>query len=58
VTCYEHVRLEVEHAGGTFVGEQTVRDGQTVTAQTWQSHPSFYREIFAQLAGKARAAGE
>jgi len=58
VTCYEHVRLEVEHAGGTFVGEQTVRDGQTVTAQTWQSHPSFYREIFTQLAGKGGAAGE
>jgi protease I len=56
VTCYEHVRMEAEQAGATFVDEQTVRDGRTITAQTWQSHPSFYREIFAQLSGKARAA--
>jgi protease I len=49
LTCYEHVRPEVEQAGATFVDEQTVCDGRLVTAQTWQSHPSFYREIFAQL---------
>ena len=56
VTCYEHVRWEAEQAGAIFVNEQTVRDGRIVTAQTWQSHPSFYREIFAQLSGKASAA--
>jgi protease I len=56
VTCYEHVRVEAEQAGGQFVDEQTVRDGRIVTAQTWQSHPSFYREIFAILTGKASAA--
>ncbi len=56
VTCYEHVRLEAEQAGARFVGEQCVRDGRIVTAQTWQSHPSFYREIFTQLTGKASAA--
>lgn len=56
VTCYEHVRPEVEQAGATFVGEQAVCDGRMVTAQTWQSHPSFYREIFAQLSDKAAAA--
>lgn len=55
VTCYEHVRCEVEQAGGTFVNEQTVCDGRIITAQTWQSHPSFYREIFAQLSGKPDA---
>lgn len=49
VTCYEHVRPEAEMAGATFVGDQTVRDGRLITAQTWQSHPSFYREIFKQL---------
>jgi protease I len=49
VTCYEHVRLEAEQAGGTFVNEQAVADGRIVTAQTWQSHPEFYREIFARL---------
>ncbi len=56
VTCYEHIRVEVEKAGATFVNEQSVRDGQFITAQTWQSHPMFYREIFAQLSGKASAA--
>src|SRR4051794_23678154 len=56
VTCYEHVRLEAEQAGATFVDQQAVRDGQIITAQTWQSHPAFYREIFAQLSGKASAA--
>lgn len=50
VTCYEHVRLEVEHCGGTFVAEQAVRDGRMVTGQTWQSHPEFYREVFKCLA--------
>src|SRR4051794_34973135 len=45
VTCYEHVRMDAEVVGATFVAEQTVRDGRIVTAQTWQSHPSFYREI-------------
>ena len=55
ITCYEHVRLEAEQAGATFVSEQTVRDGRLVTAQTWQSHPSFYREIFAQLSAAATA---
>jgi protease I len=56
VTCYEHVRVEAEQAGAVFVNEQTVRDGRVVTAQTWQSHPTFYREIFAQLSGKASGA--
>lgn len=50
VTCYEHVRLEVEQCGGTFVAEQAVRDGRMVTGQTWQSHPEFYREVFKCLA--------
>ncbi len=49
VTCYENMRLEAEQAGGTFVNEQAVADGRIVTAQTWQSHPEFYREIFALL---------
>lgn len=57
VTCYEHVRVEAEQAGAKFVDAQTVRDGRLVTAQTWQSHPSFYREIFAQLSGRAHTAG-
>lgn len=49
VTCYENVRNEVEIAGGTWCGEQATRDGRLVTAQTWQSHPEFYREVFRCL---------
>jgi protease I len=50
VTCYEHVRFEVEMAGGTYDTCQAVRDGRIITAQTWQSHPEFYRELFSSFA--------
>lgn len=50
VTCYEHVRFEVTQAGGTWDKREAVRDGRIITAQTWQSHPDFYRLIFAALA--------
>jgi protease I len=49
VTCYEHVRAEVTLSGGTYSTEQAVRHGRFVTGQTWQSHPEFYREVFACL---------
>lgn len=47
LTAYEHVRTEIEMGGGTYATEQAVRDGNIVTGQTWQSHPDFYREVFA-----------
>ena len=50
VTCYGHVRSEVALAGGEWQSEQAVRDGRMVTAQTWESHPEFYREVMACLA--------
>ena len=50
VTRYEHVRSEVAFAGGEWQSEQAVRDGRMVTAQTWESHPEFYREVMACLA--------
>ena len=50
ITCYEHVKFEVESCGGTFVKEhESVKDGRIVTGQTWQSHPEFYRNVFACL---------
>ena len=51
VTCYEHVRSEVKLAKGTWDKRQAVRDGNLVTAQTWESHPEFYREVFGCLRG-------
>ncbi len=55
VTCYVHVRTEAEAAGAVFVDEQAVTDGSLVTAQTWESHPEFYREVFQLL--RARTSG-
>ena len=50
VTCYEHVRSEVALGGGKWLKNQAVRDGRMITAQTWQSHPEFYRAVMAALA--------
>ncbi len=50
VTCYEHVRSEAERAGAAYSTSEAVRDGRIVSAQTWQSHPEFYREVFRCLA--------
>jgi protease I len=49
VTCYEHVRIEVEAVGATWVNADVVRDGRIVSSPTWQTHPAFYREVFACL---------
>jgi len=49
LTAYEHIRYEIEAGGGTYSTEQAVRDGRIITGQTWQSHPEFYREVFACL---------
>jgi protease I len=50
VTCYEHVRLEVETCGGTYVKEKAVRDGRLVTCPTWVEHPEFYQLVFQCIA--------
>jgi protease I len=57
VTGHEHIQVEVERAGGTFVSKPAVRDGKLITAQTWRCHPEFYREVFACLGEISRAAG-
>jgi protease I len=55
MTAYEHVRYEIEAAGGRYSTLQAVRDGKIVTGQTWQSHPEFYREVFACLGAREEA---
>ncbi len=51
ITCYEHVRFEVESCGGIYSKtEQAIQDGRIVTGQTWQSHPEFYRIVMKCLA--------
>jgi len=50
VTAYQHCRTDVEAGAGKFIANrQAVRHGRLVTAQTWQSHPEFYREIMSCL---------
>lgn len=50
ITCYEHVKFEVESCGGTYIGKhQAIQDGKLVTGQTWQSHPEFYKLVFECL---------
>jgi deglycase len=51
VTCYEHVRQDVETVGATYVAKDAVRDGRIVSSPTWVQHPAFYREIFRCLNG-------
>ena len=49
LTSYCNIRFEVEQAGAKWVNKQSVVDGSFITAQTWESHPVFYRDIFRQL---------
>jgi len=49
LTCYEHVRIDAEMAGGCWQRVDAVRDGRLVTAPTWVQHPAFYREVFGCL---------
>jgi len=57
LTCHEHVQIDLERGGATYVDKPAVRDGKLVTAQTWRSHPEFYRELFLCLGETSRAAG-
>ena len=50
VTGHPHVMIEVERTGGRYAEKPAVRDGRLITAQGWQAHPEFYRELFACLA--------
>lgn len=49
VTCYEHVKSEVEQCGATWIAEEACIHEKIICGQTWQSHPQFYRLIFENL---------
>ena len=51
VTCYSNVRSEATMAGARWIDKQSVTDENMVSAQTWESHADFYRDIFACLNG-------
>ena len=46
LTSYCNLRFEVETAGAQWINRQSVVDDRLITAQTWESHPEFYRDIF------------
>ncbi len=41
--------LEAQAGGAEWVDQPSVVDGKIITAQTWESHPEFYRNIFENL---------
>lgn len=51
LTCYCNVRSEAELAGARWVNRPSVvdREKRLITAQTWESHPEFFRDIFAHV---------
>tara|TARA_B100000900_G_scaffold313457_1_gene272324 strand:- start:4215 stop:4760 length:546 start_codon:yes stop_codon:yes gene_type:complete len=49
ITCYEHCRPEAEAAGGKWIKEEATISGKIISAQTWLSHPDFYRLIFQNI---------
>lgn len=51
MTCYTNVRSEATVAGARWIDKQSVTDGNMVSAQTWESHADFYRNIFECLNG-------
>ncbi len=53
MTCYENVRFEVAQCGGKWSKRESVVDGNWITAQTWESHADFFRNIFNQLEPQA-----
>jgi protease I len=48
-TGYEPIRDDVENAGGTWVDESVVVDGNVITSRTPPDLPDFLREIVAYL---------
>ena len=49
LTCYTNIRFEVEQAGAKWINKESIIDDNFITAQTWESHPEFYRDIFTEL---------
>lgn len=49
-TGYDPIRVDVENAGGTWVDEEVVIDGNVITSRTPPDLPAFAREIVRYLA--------
>ena len=49
MTCYHLVRSEAIAAGGNYVDQEVVVDGNLVTSRAWPDHPAFMREFLRIL---------
>lgn len=58
ITGYTPIRVDVENAGGTWVDEAVVIDGNVITSRTPPDLPDFARAIVGYLSGVAAGAGE
>ena len=56
-TGYQPIRHDVENAGGEWVDEEVVIDGNVITSRTPPDLPAFAREIVAYLEGNASGSG-
>ena len=55
VTCYQAVKDDVMHAGGQYVDEEVVVDGNLITSRQPTDLPAFCREVAKALTARAAA---
>ena len=51
VTSYHSIRTDLANAGGEWVDEEVVRDGNVITSRRPDDLPAFMREVVAALDG-------
>jgi len=51
MTAYPALQRDVEVAGGIWVNDQVIVDGNLVTSRAWPDHPAFMREFLKLLLG-------
>ncbi len=55
VTCFQAVKDDVIHAGGKYVDEEVVVDGNLITSRKPTDLPAFCRAVAKALTGRAAA---
>lgn len=57
VTCFKAIKDDMIHAGGHYVDEEVVVDGNLITSRKPTDLPAFCREIGQAVAGRSVTAG-
>ncbi|MGB9772640.1 MAG: DJ-1/PfpI family protein [Bacteroidota bacterium] len=52
LTAYPVLKPDIEKAGGKFVDQEVVVDGNLVSSRAWPDHPAFMREFIKLLKEK------